>query len=88
MKEFIKDKWGLFVTAMLQTAFVAMSTIFISGRHFIPAVTVGFIISFIWTYNVKRAAFGTLADRLVYSIGAAVGTATGYLISDVITKII
>lgn len=88
MNKFIKEKWGLFVTALLQISFVSMSTVFISARQLLPAVVVGFIISFIWTFNVKKAAFGTMADRLVYSIGATAGTAVGYFIGSILSKMI
>lgn len=88
MKQFIKEKWVLFLTALLQVSFVAMSAVFISARQFVPSVIVGFLISFIWTLNVKKAAFGTIADRFVYATGAMIGTAIGYLISDYITKIL
>jgi hypothetical protein len=44
------------------------------------------MISFIWSWNVKKVAFGTLTDRIVYALGAAFGSAVGLLVSTLILK--
>jgi hypothetical protein len=38
---------------------------------------VGFLIAFIWTFNVNRITASTMTERIVYSIGAGVGTTFG-----------
>jgi hypothetical protein len=88
VKNFIKDKWQLFVTAFLQVAFVAMNVVFISDGRIIPMLATGVMISFVWTLNVKKIAFGGWADRIVYSIGAMIGTGIGYAMSNMIMKMI
>jgi len=43
------------------------------------ALIVGSLISLVWTFNVKRAAFGDWGTRMIYCTGAMAGTATGLL---------
>ena len=83
---FAKDKWKLFTTAFLQVTFVAMNVNFIAKGQIVAMLMTGFMISFIWTFNVKKAAFGTMWDRIVYSAGATVGTGIGFWVSHLITK--
>jgi len=71
----------LFFTGSIQVFFVAVNTFFIS-KHFYPAIGVcGFMISFIWSFNIKKIAFGTMTDRLWYSAGAGVGSVVGTVVS-------
>jgi hypothetical protein len=86
MKKFIMSKYALFLTALLQVTFVAMNVIFISGHYIIPMLVTGFLISLVWTLNVKKVAFGGWTDRIVYSTGALCGTGIGYVLSDYIIK--
>jgi hypothetical protein len=44
------------------------------------------MISFIWSWNVKKVAFGTMSDRVVYALGAAVGGLIGLVVSTLILK--
>lgn len=74
----------LFITGFLQVMFIAMNTVFISKAILIPMVITGFIISIIWTLNVKKVAFGEWLDRIVYALGASVGTAIGFLVANYI----
>ena len=85
MIRFIKTKGGLFLTALLQVTFVSMNVVFISGHYIIPMLVTGFLISLIWTLNVKKVAFGTWVDRITYSTGAMCGTGLGFYISHLIT---
>jgi len=45
---------------------------------------VGFLISFLWTFNVKKVAFGNTYNRTFYALGAATGSAIGVLIGSII----
>lgn len=83
-----KDTIKLFLTALLQVTFVAMNVIFISQHKWIPLLFTGFMISFIWTLNVKKVAFGGWADRFTYAFGAMCGTGLGVLISNWLINII
>jgi len=80
--KFIKAKYGLFLTALLQVTFVAMNVVFISKHYIIPMLVTGFCISLVWTLNVRKITFGGWGDRFVYSFGAMVGTGLGYFISN------
>jgi hypothetical protein len=74
----------LFITAFIQVFLVSANTYFIA-RSFYPGIAVaGFGISWFWTSNVKRVAFGTWRERLVYSAGAMVGGLTGVVMSKLI----
>ena len=72
--------------AWLQVALISANTWLIANSMLIPAVFCGFAISFVWTFNVKRVAFGGMTDRLCYSLGACAGTATGLLGAPLIAK--
>ena len=78
----------LFLTGLIQVYFVAVNTYFIAQKYLIGAFMASFIISFIWSYNVKNVAFGTNKDRVAYSAGAAIGTVLGILTSATILEIL
>lgn len=84
----MKEKLSLAFTGFIQVYFVANSTYFIANKIYLGAFIVGFLISLIWSYNIKKVAFGTNADRLVYSFGAALGSVTGLLTSSFIVEIL
>ena len=48
----------------------------------------GFLISIIWTFNVKKIAFSALGDRVAYAAGAATGTLIGFELSHYLTKLL
>jgi len=74
----------LFFRAVLQVTLVALNTYQVANGHYIGAIIVGFLISLVWTFNVKSAAFGSIIDKLIYATGAAVGTGIGLLFSTFI----
>lgn len=76
----------LFLTGFLQVFFVAINTYFITKQNYIGVLIVSFLISFVWSFNVKKVAFGDLKDRIVYSIGASIGGFTGLLLGVHISK--
>ncbi|MFN7465278.1 MAG: hypothetical protein ACK53T_07830 [Planctomycetota bacterium] len=84
----LKDKVTLFVTAFVQVTFVAMSSVSIINNSLIMIGVTGFMISFIWTLNVKKVAFGNTRDRFIYAIGAMLGTYCGYFLSKYLITII
>jgi uncharacterized membrane protein len=47
-----------------------------------------FMISLIWSFNVKKIAFGTMKDRLVYATGAMLGSVTGLAMSDFLIRLL
>jgi len=46
-------------------------------KKFLNIFVVGFFISFIWTFNVKKIAFGNIWEQLSYGMGAGFGTIAG-----------
>lgn len=64
-------------TGALQVMFVAANTVFVSRHDLLAAFATSFMISLIWTFNVKRVAFGDNYDRIAYAGGAAFGCAVG-----------
>jgi len=83
----MSKKLALFLTAMLQVTFVSMSTVFISRGNVLGMMAAGFMISFIWTINVKKIAFGDWKDRILYASGAMVGTVLGYFLGSLINSV-
>jgi hypothetical protein len=84
MKSKYSDRVKLFATGFTQVILVAINTYQIANRHFVGAFIVGFLISFVWSFNVKKIAFGTMSDRIFYSLGAAFGSASGLYVALVI----
>ena len=76
----------LFTTAFLQVALISANTYFIAHKFFIGVVMAGFIISFLWSINVKRASTSSVKERLIYSSGACLGGLTGVVISSILIK--
>ncbi len=80
----MKMLFMLFASGWIQVILVAINTWQIPNEKYIGAVIVSFFISFVWTFNVKRIAFGTMIDRIVYSCGAMAGVISGMLIVKLI----
>ena len=87
IKQLVKDKYILFFTALSQVFFVAMQPLLIIHHRIIPMLICGFLISMIWTFNIKKVAFGNMADRFVYAFGAMAGTGFGFMVSNFIVKL-
>ena len=69
----------LFLTGFVQVFFVAVNTVFLSNSNYWGVSIFSFLISFVWTFNVKKIAFGNFLDKIVYSIGAMTGSLLGLL---------
>jgi len=80
------EKLKLFITGFVQVFFVAINTYFLSKIFYLGVFLCAFMISLIWSWNVKKVAFGTTSDRLIYALGAAFGSTVGLLISTLILK--
>lgn len=75
---------SLFLTGFIQVLLVSLNVWQVSHGHFVSATFVGFLISLVWTFNVKKVAFGSHLDRIIYASGAALGTLCGMLLAKVI----
>lgn len=67
----------LFLTGFLQLCIVTVNTYLVIHLFYIAIFFTGFLISFIWSYNVKRIAFGDLGCRIAYALGSALGGTIG-----------
>lgn len=78
-----RDRVRLWVTGYVQVVFVAANTVFISHYQLLPNLITGFLISYVWTHNVKKVAFGDEPDRWAYAVGAALGSVSGTILAGV-----
>jgi hypothetical protein len=83
----MKDKIKLFITGFVQVFFVAINTYFLSKEFYIGVFICGTIISFIWSWNVKKIAFGSFRDRIAYAFGAGCGSLVGLITSVLFFKL-
>ena len=77
-------KLKIFSTGFLQVFLVVINTYFISKSYLLGIIICGFLISFIWSHNVKKIAFGTENERLIYSLGAMTGSVLAFDIGKII----
>ena len=71
----------LLIAGFAQVFLVTVQTYLISKVFYPGVFIIGFLISFVWSWNVKKVAFGTISDRIAYSLGAAIGALVGLYIS-------
>ena len=81
----MRSKLTLYLTGFVQVFFVSINTIFLAKNNYLGVTFAAFMISLIWSYNVKKVVFGTIADRIIYAVGATSGSLAGlYLIENII----
>jgi len=80
----MKTSISLFLTGFLQVVLVSINTWQIANKKYMGALIIGFLISFVWSFNVKKIAFGSMVDRISYASGAMCGTVSGILIASLI----
>ena len=80
-------KHSLFLTGFIQVFFVAVNTVFLAKSLYIGVFIAAFMISIVWSFNVKKVVFSSLKDRFIYSLGAACGSCFGLLISTPLTTL-
>ncbi len=78
------QRFSLFITGFIQVFLVVANTYFVSKGFYLGVGAMGFLISLVWSFNVKRVVLGTMQDRLVYSAGAALGSVAGLYISSLV----
>lgn len=69
----------------LQVVFVAMNTVFIAEYQLLSNLVTAFLISWVWSANVRRVAFGDRLDRIFYAGGAAAGSLVGTIAAHAFT---
>ena len=70
-------RFTLFSTGFIQVYFVSVNTYFLAKEIYLGVFVAAFMISLIWSFNVKRVAFGSTYDRVVYALGATLGSMLG-----------
>ena len=83
-----KAQVSLYATGFIQVYFVAVNTYCVTKSMYIGVIIASFMISLIWSFNVKKVAFGTTGDRVLYAIGATCGSIAGLWSSALIAEII
>lgn len=78
----------LFLTGFMQIYFVAVNTYFLLKEEYILVFVTSYVISMIWSYNVKKIAFGSIKERFYYALGAAFGGIAGLWSSAQLLKMI
>ena len=71
----------LFLTAFIQVLLVTFQTWIIAKEYIEAIFFIGFFISFVWSFNVKKIAFGTIKERFIYSFGAGLGALSAMLLT-------
>lgn len=69
----------IFLSATLQIFLVSVNTYLISHSYILEAGIVGFLLSLVWSYNIRKIVISSTPERLVYCLGAGVGTSLGVL---------
>lgn len=69
--------FNLIATGFIQVYFVAINTVLLASKNIAGVFIASFLISLIWSYNVKKIAFGSIKDRILYSFGAGLGGISG-----------
>ena len=78
------DKIKLFTTGFTQVFLVVLNTYFITREFLLGILACGFLISFVWSHNVKKVAFGSEWDRIIYSLGAMTGSILAFYFGKLI----
>lgn len=78
------DKIKLFTTGFTQVFLVVLNTYFITREFLFGILVCGFLISFVWSHNVKKIAFGSELDRIIYSLGAMTGSILAFYFGKLI----
>lgn len=84
----MKTWMKLFMTGVIQVYFVAINTVFLSKELYVGVFFAAFMISMVWSYNIKKIVFGTMTDRVLYSLGATVGSLLGLFTSGLLVDFI
>lgn len=75
----------LLITGFVQVFFVAANTYLITQRLYLGIFFAAYSISYIWSYNVKKISIGTMKERQLYCLGAAIGSVSGVFAMDILT---
>lgn len=83
----MKNYLFLFFSSFIQLFLGAYNIWQIANDMPIQVTVIGFLIAFIWTFNVKKITTSTMMERIIYSLGAGIGTTTGMIFAKEINRI-
>lgn len=72
----------LFLQAFIQVFLVSVNTYFIAQVQYAGVLIAAFGISYVWSHNVKKVAFGSEIMRIIYASGAACGAVAGVWVAQ------
>ena len=72
---------SLFMRGVVYVGLQAANVVQLSKHHYVGAFVVGFLISLLWSWNVKDVAARGGWGGVVYAAGAALGTVLGLFIA-------
>lgn len=81
-KKYLTSSFGIFSVCFIQVNLVTINVYQIAQHKWIGMLIVGFLISFLWTFNVSAVAFGSIKQRIIYGLGGATGCLTGSIITN------
>ena len=67
-----------------QIAAVAANTVFLASDAIAAAAVTSYLISYLWTRNVRRIAAATEFDRHVYAGSCMIGAAAGWALAKAV----
>jgi len=80
---FTLTRWSaarLFGQGAIYVGLQATNIVQLARHQYAGAFVVGFLISWLWSWNVKGVVFRSGWGGVIYALGAAVGTVIGMLI--------
>jgi len=83
-----KHLFSIFFSSLLQIFFVSVNTILISREMLIQAGVCGFLLSLVWTFNIRRITIASWGERISYCLGAGIGTSSGIMFIKLIREVI
>lgn len=81
-KQFTLTYKGIFLVCFLQVNLVTINVYQIAQHEWVGMAIVGFLISFIWSFNVSAIVFGSIKQRIVYGIGGMCGCISGSILTN------
>jgi hypothetical protein len=73
----LPEVFSVFIRGWLMVSLVALNTVQVAHGRTMPAVAVGFCISWLWWTNSSKHRSEAKWAAVVYAAGAATGTLTG-----------
>jgi putative effector of murein hydrolase LrgA (UPF0299 family) len=87
IRSFLRNYFRLILTTYFQILFVNANAYFVANNMPMLIIPACFAISYLWTLNVKKIAFGGIWDRVIYATSASLGGVSGYYLSSYLSRL-